>query len=193
LRVGPARHPELPGKLRHLRHLQSPPVRPGLSSRRTPRYPSVPGALSGTAVRPVGTQRPTDWTLGSTGTIASTTYWRPSKSLSSYLSQAIPLLRARSVSIATGTSSSRQYPFGWWRHPPPICIKSTPTLKPKEVVYSPPHGYSVNRGSIRAALSKTSSDSPVIPISTSLVWIVAPCRSKTPPSHSEFPNISSTN
>ena len=38
--TGPGRHPELPGKLRHLRHLQSPPVRPGLSSGRTPRYPS---------------------------------------------------------------------------------------------------------------------------------------------------------
>jgi len=64
--TGPGCHPELPGKLRHLRHLQSPPVRPGLSSGRTPRYPSVPGALSGTAVRPVRTQRRTDWTLGNT-------------------------------------------------------------------------------------------------------------------------------
>ena len=53
--TGPVRHPELPGKSRHLRHLQSPQVRPRLSSGRTPRYPSVPGALSGTAVRPVRT------------------------------------------------------------------------------------------------------------------------------------------
>jgi len=64
--TGPARHPELPGKLRHVRHLQSPPVRPGLSSGRRSRYPSVPGALSGSAVRPVRTQRRTDWTLGNT-------------------------------------------------------------------------------------------------------------------------------
>jgi len=52
--------------LPRLRHLQSPPVRPGLSSGRTPRYPSVPGALSGTAVRPVRIRRRTDWTLGNT-------------------------------------------------------------------------------------------------------------------------------
>ncbi|PUU77085.1 hypothetical protein B9Z19DRAFT_198080 [Tuber borchii] len=64
--VGPARHPELPGELRHLRHLQGPPVRPGQSYGRTPRYPSVPGALPGTAVRPVRTRRRTDWTLGFT-------------------------------------------------------------------------------------------------------------------------------
>jgi len=50
-----ARYPELPGKLRHLINLQSPPVRPWRLSGRTPRYSSVPGALSGTAVRPVWT------------------------------------------------------------------------------------------------------------------------------------------
>jgi len=37
-----ARHPELPGKLRHLRHLRSPPVRCEQSSGRTPRGPSRP-------------------------------------------------------------------------------------------------------------------------------------------------------
>ena len=42
LPAGPGRHPELPGKLRHLRHLQGPPVRPGSSSGRTPRYPPRP-------------------------------------------------------------------------------------------------------------------------------------------------------
>ena len=56
------------------------------------------------------------------------------------------------------------------------------------MVYSQPHGYSVNRGSIRAALSKASSDSSVIPTSTSLVWIVAPCRSKAAqPTAADFP------
>jgi len=78
-------------------------------------------------------------------TIASTAYWRPSKSLSSCLSiQAIPLLRTRSVSIATSTSSSKQYPFSWWRPQPPIWMKSTGTLKPKDVVYSQPLAYLVN-------------------------------------------------
>jgi len=60
---GPARYPELPERLRHLRHLQGSPVRPGQLSGRTPRHPSVPGALPRTAVRPFRTRRRTDWTL----------------------------------------------------------------------------------------------------------------------------------
>ena len=59
----PARHPQLPRKLHHLRHLQSPPIRLGQSSRRTPRCPSVPGVLWGTAVRLIRHGRRTDWTL----------------------------------------------------------------------------------------------------------------------------------
>ena len=53
-RAHPSR--ESSGELRHLRHLQSPPVLLGQSSGRTLSYPSVPGTLSSTAVTPALTE-----------------------------------------------------------------------------------------------------------------------------------------
>jgi len=49
------------------RHLQSPSVPPGQSSARTPRYPSIPGTLSGTVARSLLTRRRMDSTLVFTG------------------------------------------------------------------------------------------------------------------------------
>ncbi|KAG0635433.1 hypothetical protein HOY80DRAFT_1057199 [Tuber brumale] len=45
---------------------RGPAVRPGQGTGQTPRCPLVPGILPCTAIRPVGTRRRTDWTLGNT-------------------------------------------------------------------------------------------------------------------------------
>ena len=64
--LGPSHLPELPRRLRHLRHLKSPQFCPRLWSGPTPRYPSNLGALSCTAIRAVQIQSQTEWTLGNT-------------------------------------------------------------------------------------------------------------------------------
>jgi len=57
---------QLQAKLHHLRDLQFPQVRPGVSSGCTPRYPSVLDPRSATAICPVQTQGLADLTLGNT-------------------------------------------------------------------------------------------------------------------------------